>query len=402
MSHGKIVISGTGCALADFLYSKMRFDSPSFRKYLSKQAGDGGLCPGKLVFTEELEKFSGVDYPMILNEISGNNIPDTFNLGGPGLVSFIHASQILDTREYEIKFYGNLGNDEIADKILELVRKTPLDIANYKKRSNLATPSTDVLSDPTFAGGNGERTFVNNIGAAWDFSPEMLNDDFFKSAITCFGGTALVPHIHDNLSDLLKRSKQNNSITVVNTVFDFRNEKKNPKIPWPLITSEESFELIDVLITDREEAIRISGQKNETDAARFFIRKKISSFFITNGANDIIVFSDGRLFNKLDLKFFPVSGIVTPELRLSGDTTGCGDNFAGGIIASLALQIKDQRTPFDIISALSWAVASGGFCCSYIGGTFIESYPGEKLNRIEDFRNSYLKQIDMVSSISID
>jgi len=141
--------------------------------------------------------------------------------------------------------------------------------------------------------------------------------------------------------------------------------------------------------------MRISGQNNETDAAFFFIQKKISSFFITNGAEDIIIFSDGRLFNKLDLKLFPVSHMVTPELRLSGDTTGCGDNFAGGIITSLALQIKEQKTTFDIFSALSWAVASGGFACSYIGGTFIESYPGEKLARITDFRKEYMKQIGM-------
>jgi sugar/nucleoside kinase (ribokinase family) len=87
--------------------------------------------------------------------------------------------------------------------------------------------------------------------------------------------------------------------------------------------------------------------------------------------------------------------MVTNELKLPGDTTGCGDNFAGGIIASIALQINEKKTDLDIISAISWAVASGGFACSYIGGTFFESYPGEKLERIADFRIDYLKQIGM-------
>ena len=58
MSKKKIIISGTGCALADYLYTGVKFSSPEFEKYLSKQSGDGGLSPGKLVFTEELEKFS--------------------------------------------------------------------------------------------------------------------------------------------------------------------------------------------------------------------------------------------------------------------------------------------------------------------------------------------------------
>ncbi|MEI6049795.1 MAG: carbohydrate kinase family protein [Bacteroidota bacterium] len=393
MNQKKIVISGTGCALADFLYTGVRFDSPRFRKYLSKQPGDGGLSPGKLVFTEELEKYSGVNYPVILNEISGNSVPDTFNVGGPGLVSFIHASQMLDNWNYEIRFFGSLGTDETADKILTLVRKTPLNITGYQKRSNKPTSFTDVLSDPTFADGHGERTFVNNIGAAWDFSADILTDDFFDSQIVCFGGTALVPHIHDNLTDLLKRSKQKNCLTVVNTVFDFRNERKNPDKPWPLVSDHDSFNLIDVLIMDREEALRISGQSDVADAARFFIQNRVSSVFITNGAGDILTFSDGRLFHKMDLNLFPVSGLVTPELRSKGDTTGCGDNFAGGIISSLASRLNTTRGNIDLISCLSSAVASGGFACSYIGGTFFESYTGEKRKKIEEFRIEYLKQI---------
>ena len=59
MSSDKIIISGTGCALADFLYNDILFSGPTFQKYQSKKSGDGGLSPGKLVFTEELEKFSG-------------------------------------------------------------------------------------------------------------------------------------------------------------------------------------------------------------------------------------------------------------------------------------------------------------------------------------------------------
>ena len=393
MIKKKVIISGTGCALADFLYTGVRFDSPQFRKHLSKQPGDGGLNPGKLVFTEELEKFSGISYTNILNEISGNSVPDRLNVGGPGLVPFIHASQMLDNEYYDLRFYGSLGNDSTADKILEMVRKTPLNISCYRKRSGKPTSFTDVLSDSEYADGHGERTFINSIGAAWDFAPAMLDDDFFDSQIICFGGTALVPQIHDNLTELLKRSRQKDGITVVNTVFDFRNEKKDPNKPWPLITGDSDFRLIDVLIVDSEEAMRISGQSDLTSAAGYFIQKGISSLFITNGASDIIVYSDGRLFGKLDMKFFPVSDKVTSELRSKGDTTGCGDNFAGGIITSLALQLNCERGRFDLISALSWAVASGGFTCSYIGGTFFESYPGEKLKKIEEFRNDYLKQI---------
>jgi sugar/nucleoside kinase (ribokinase family) len=65
--------------------------------------------------------------------------------------------------------------------------------------SGTVTPSTIVLSDPDFDHGHGERVFINSIGAAWSYLPDNLNDDFFASDVVVFGGTALVPAIHDNL-----------------------------------------------------------------------------------------------------------------------------------------------------------------------------------------------------------
>lgn len=389
----KMTITGVGCALADFIYTGIRFDTPRFKRYLSKKTGDGGLSPGKLVFTDELERFSGVPYPEILSELSGTSSPDAVNLGGPGLVSFIHASQMLPGDSFDVRFYGSLGNDETAEEILALAGRTPLNVSGYIRRSNKPTPFTHVLSDPHFADGHGERTFVNNIGAAWDLTPSMLDDDFFDAGIICFGGTALVPGIHDNLTDLLRRSKQSNAITLVNTVFDFRNEKSDPEKPWPLAGDNGDYSLIDVLIMDREEALKISGQHNEKDAANYFAEKNVSSFFITNGANEILAFSGGGLFRGMEISAFPVSRMVTPELRSAGDTTGCGDNFAGGIISSLAMQAESmERGRYDLVDALSWAVASGGYACSYVGGTYFEKHPGEKLEKIREFRNDYLHQ----------
>ena len=73
-----------------------------------------------------------------------------------------------------------------------------------------------------------------------------------------FGGTALVPQIHDNLTSILKKAKSRSSITIVNTVFDFRNEKSNPGKNWPMGDSDESYLYIDLLIADKEEALRLT------------------------------------------------------------------------------------------------------------------------------------------------
>jgi sugar/nucleoside kinase (ribokinase family) len=398
MNSNKIIISGTGCALADFLYTNISFDTPSFRKYLSKTAGDGGLSPGKLVFTEELERYSGCEYKKILKEITGNKSPAGFNIGGPSLVSLIHASQLLGTREYEVKYFGMAGKDDTAEKIFSIATRTPLNINDFKSDSKAATPFTDVFSDPFYDNGHGERTFVNNIGAAWHYTPGYLSDDFYDSGIVCFGGTALVPQIHDDLSSLLAMAKKRNCITLVNTVFDFRNEKNNPGKPWPLGDGKDSFNLIDILLMDSEESLKISGQKTIQEAATFFIRANVSSFIITNGVNNVLAWSGGKLFEKSGLIELPVSQKVINDLNtkpeLKGDTTGCGDNFAGGIIASIAWQMR-HKSPgrFNLIEAVSWGISSGGFSCYVLGGTYLEKYPGEKLNRVFEIQKEYLHQI---------
>lgn len=394
----KIVISGVGCALADLIYNRVSFKNPDFIKYTTIKTGDGGLSPGELVFTEELEKFSGKKFSEILFEIVGNRPTDVLNVGGPSLVSLILASQILNAKDYEVKFFGIAGNDKYAIKILEMVRQTPLDPRNYKLSKNRATSTTNVFSDPDYDNGLGERTFVNNIGAAWDLMPEQIGDDFFDADIVCFGGTALVPHIHDGLTSLMRRARENNCITVVNTVFDFRNQKKNPGKPWPIVDSLEDYCLIDMLIMDCEEALKISGQNRIEAASEFFYSTEVSSFIITNGADDLWAGSNGKLFEKTKILKFPISEIISEKLKINsqqkGDTTGCGDNFAGGIITSLALQLKQkEKKEFSLREAISWGVSAGGNCCFHIGGTYLESFAGEIKQKIEPIQKEYLNQI---------
>jgi hypothetical protein len=76
-----------------------------------------------------------------------------------------------------------------------------------------------------------------------------------------------------------------------------------------------------------------------------------------------------------------------------GDTTGCGDNFAGGVIAGLVLQLQSKQSPIDLREAVAWGVVSGGYTCFYIGGTYFEEYPGEKYNLLLPYYEKYKKQI---------
>jgi sugar/nucleoside kinase (ribokinase family) len=394
-------VSATGCSLADYLYTGIDFNSDSFNKYLSQKEGDGGLNPGHLVFTADLEKFSGKEFPVILDELTGGREFDGFNLGGPAIVALINTAQLLYASNVDFNFYGALGQDDTADRILDMISKTPVDISNYKKCSG-TSPYTRVLSDPNYHAGKGERTFINNIGACENYTPDMIDDEFFNSDVLFFGATALTPGIHDNLTNMLKRGKENGCINIVSTVFDFRNEKNNPGQRWPLGESDESFKLIDLLIVDWDEALKISGKDDFVGSAQFFIDMGIKSFIITHGAKDFFVWSNGEFFKEQLLTAYPICAAVDVELNAHpekcGDTTGCGDNFAGGALTSVIKQLVDGKKPgeLEIPEACAWACASGGFACFTLGGTYHEETPGEKLSKVKGFHDSYLEQIKTI------
>jgi sugar/nucleoside kinase (ribokinase family) len=212
-----------------------------------------------------------------------------------------------------------------------------------------------------------------------------------------FGGTALVPNIHFSLGELVKKAKQVNRITVVNTVFDFLSEKNDPSKPWLLGDTAETYKYIDLLITDMEEALRLSGTQSVEAAIQFFKTSGVGSLIITHGSNDLHFFADNDLFGQVPYSRLPVSEKVKTELKEAagreGDTTGCGDNFTGGVIASITAQlIVRPGSRVNFLHAIALGVASGGFSCFYYGGTYYEQHPGEKKERVDSYYCSYLLQ----------
>jgi sugar/nucleoside kinase (ribokinase family) len=397
----RIRISGVGCCLLDRIYDNIDFQSEAFRKYWSKKAGDGGLEPGKLTFEEELERFSGQSFAKeILPLLTKGQAPQKENVGGPCIVALINASQ-LAYKESEVSFYGCRGEDEVADKLLQKLQQTRLDLSHYRVEKGCETASTSVLSDPNYDNGHGERTFVNTIGASWNYLPEEVDESFYDSDICVFGSTALVPRIHKGLVPMLKKAKAKGKITVVNTVYDFLSEKEHPDKRWPMGDSDESYKFIDLLLVDHEEALRFSGCEDIPSAIAFFREKGTGAVIVTNGAQNIYLWADSPLFGKVEEQTMPVSKAVGEALKQGkkGDSTGCGDNFAGGVIGSLAKQIYNSKLSslnsqlsLDLVESSRWGIVSGGFACFYYGGTYLEEKEGEKFAQLKALYDQYIKQ----------
>ncbi len=386
-----LTISCTGCSLADYLYTDIDFSRPDIKKYLSIKNGDGGITPGKLVFTENFEHFSGESIPTIINNITQNKQPDTFNLGGPAIVALIGTAQLLNNKNIKCKFYGVTGSDKAGEKIHRLIKKLPIDTYNYNSMRG-TTPYTIVLSDPQLNNGKGERAFINNIGVNHKYLSSNLGKDFFDSDILIYGATALVPHIHSDLTALLRKGRNLGKLNIVTTVYDFINEEANPNKPWPLGESNESYKLLDLLLVDYEEALRLSNKPNLSDSISFFVKMGVSAMVITHGSKPITFFSNGTLFNKITPSILPICKAVDIELKkypeIKGDTTGCGDNFAGGVIYSLINQVVNNKKP-DLTEAVRWGSVAGGFARFYIGGTYFEKEQGEKISKLLPFYKAY-------------
>ncbi len=392
----KVIVSGVGCSLVDRLFNNISFNSDDFAGYLSQKNGDGGLVPGQLVFVEEFEKYANEDHQTILKKITNNRTHDKINIGGPSIVSIIHAAQLSFDNNSEFRFYGGRGDDAEGEFIMELLKGTSVNADNYIVTEG-ETPSTLVLSDPTYNNNSGERIFINSIGAAWNYSPNHLDDGFFESDIVVFGGTALVPVIHDNLTELLEKAKSKGCKTIVNTVYDFRNEKANPDKKWPLGKSDESYKNIDLLITDLEEALRLSGTSDVDAAIRFFRDKGTGALIITSGTDNVRLFAQGSFFEKTDYAEMPISKAVTEDLKKgkgnNGDTTGCGDNFVGGVIASVVEQMQNPGAVLNLKEAAMCGIVSGGTTTFYMGGMYQEKKTGEKKEMIAPYYELYKNQV---------
>ena len=402
----KVIVSGVGCCLVDRIYDHIDFTSEAFSRVMSRKPGDGGLEPGKLEFEEEVERFTGKKFSDLLPTLTGGRQADKENIGGPCIVALIHAAQLAQ-ESAEVRFYGCRGEDEVGEHLLAALRRTPVSLSHYRTQPQAETASTVVLSDPDYDGGHGERTFVNTIGASWHYLPEELDDSFCDADICVFGGTAIVPRIHEGLTEMLQAAKAHGALTVVNTVYDSLSERKNPGGRWPLGRSDESYALTDLLIVDKEEALRLSGQTGIPQAVQFFIEKGAKAVLVTNGSRDVYLSAAGGVFGDIPLTTMPVSRAVTEEIMRGhkGDSTGCGDNFAGGAIASLCMQMSlspdssqgegdrmaDGRC-LDLREACRWGIVSGGYACFYYGGTYFETRPGEKMQLIRPLYEQYLEQ----------
>lgn len=398
-----IRVNATGCSLVDNLYGHVKFDTDIYKKLVSRTPGDGGLSTGGLVFSEAFAGFANEEYNTVLAGLAGSDTPDSSNIGGPGIVPILHAAQVRQSTDIRYRFAGVVGRDENGRRFQELLKKTGFPFTDYTE-SDLPTPSTDVLSDPDFNGGRGERTFINTIGSAGTYGPESLPEDFFDADFLLFGGTALVPPLHDTLDELCRRGREVGAFVMVTTVYDFRNEARFKGRSWPLV---DDYTNIDLLVVDREEALKISGEASPEAAKGWFLARGSRAVVVTQGADDVLLGISHRRFLTPGRSKMPTcryADEVVAGLTEKRDTTGCGDNFVGGLIDSIARQMaaagdagisegKGNSLQLNLEEAVVSGIAAGSVALTCLGGVYYESKPGQKFEAMQPYLEAYRREL---------
>jgi sugar/nucleoside kinase (ribokinase family) len=383
-------ISGVGCCVVDLLYELPGEAQERLARYLTRVEGDGGLIRGGAVLKSAVEALGGGSVDRWVAEVVGD-VPPHRALGGVAVVSLIAAAQLLP--EAKVRFYSNVSDDDDGDWVSAQIARTPLSREKIRRRPG-RYPTTVILNERR--GGHSERTFICGPGAAPELAlrPGELDADFFRSEVALFGAMWWEPLLHAELFSLLEASRRARAVTVVGTAFDPARSEVRSR--WRLGDSDEVYRQIDVLVMDHAELLLHSGEQEPSRAREFFQRSGVGAFLVTDGVRPVYYWSGGGGACAPAEGHLPIAEALVGDREKgvlpTGDSVGCGDNFLGGVAASVARQ-REAGGRVGLREAALLGCLSGGIASTHAGGVFFERRPGEKLALLERYRVPYLAQL---------
>ncbi|MBU4511190.1 carbohydrate kinase family protein [bacterium] len=386
-------IVGIGCCVIDYIYQGIDFAQKPISEYISED-NINGLVFGEATLIKHLESHFNKSIDTILREIVGDKKYKR-SLGGVAIATLIGALQLLNDETFNIKFYVNLPINNDGKYMFQEIQRTLLktDKISFK---NGTSAITYILCGTT-AKNEGSRTFIGEPHADKKIQLTMnqLDEEFYESDIAVFSCIQWEQGINKNFSTVLKKCKKNQCLTIVGTANDLLMRGKEK---WILGDSNDVYQHIDIIIFNKDEALYYSGKQSLKEAIIYYKNNtNLEGFLITDGTNPVYVYGRGRICEFFD-GFVKTAHIIDEEkikknLPL-GDTIGCGDNFVGGIVASVAQQLNNSKSSIDLVKACILGNLSGGLTSTITGGIFKEKYHGEKKDLVKKYLGVYLKSLN--------
>ncbi len=246
---------------------------------------------------------------------------------------------VVDTAKLGLKSLavGAVGDDEKADWVLLTLNKHGIDTSAMQRIQGVPTSATILNVRP-----NGDRPALHVRGASDHFDvPASMYDQVFDAPIIHLGGTGLLKKLDGPASvTILKEAKKRSCIVTFDLIAA---NAETAAIVKPLLP------FIDYFMPSIEEARDMSGQATPEDCARFYLDHGAQCCVFTLGG-------DGAYYAHRD-----GTRMKSPAYAIQIiDTTGCGDAFDAGFIASL-------HHKMDTETALRFAQASAGLVATGLG-----------------------------------
>ena len=228
----------------------------------------------------------------------------TFSVGGTGS----STSYSLATMGGKVRLTGMVGRDREGEAILDVLNRAGVELDI--RRSDLPTTSTVVLVHSS-----GDRSFLHRPGASRDVTPEMLSFDVPGYSHFHLANPFSLPTIRLAGGEVMRRAKAAGLTTSLDTAWDAKGrwmEDVGPCLPNT-----------DLLFLNDSEAKMLTGREDPCEATRILREHGARDVILKVGPKGCIVFAGDQ------------SRAVPGYSVQVKDTTGAGDCFAGGFLASL-------------------------------------------------------------------
>ncbi len=206
-----------------------------------------------------------------------------------------------------------VGDDVLGNWLTRALADDGVDVSGIQVDPTVPTSATMLPIRP-----NGERPALHVIGANAKLSAEMINWDAFQGAQHLhLGGSLLLEKIDGPPTAGLFRTAHSNGMTTSLDVIGF------PGRDYEYVFGE-CYAHLDYLLVNNDDAMLLSGQPNVESAIDWFLGRGVKTCAITVGGDGAILQSQGQ--PAIHLPAYDVDVI---------DTTGCGDAFSAGFIATI-------------------------------------------------------------------
>lgn len=304
-------------------------------KICEQSANKKVACVGILVadvIVEPVSKYPDKGVLELVNSITMHN-------GGNAMTASVNLRKL----GIESSMVGMVGNDMFGEFLKGRLNDAGVDTEGLKISDKAQTSASVLMIDKT-----GERSFFHCTGTNAVMVNDDINYDVVNKCDMVFVTGSFLMDAFDGVEtmEFLKKCKEMGKTTFLDVCWDAKGK-------WGELL-DMSMPYIDFFMPSIDEAVLIAGGKEDPDdIADVFNKKGVKNVVIKLGSKGSYLRKEGETKGKVFKPFYVENPV---------DTTGAGDSFCSGFLASYARGM-------DLEDCMVFANAVGSHCVTAKGAT---------------------------------